>query len=237
MPRGPRGVPLRRDGPDLFQAQGIRLRLGADPAAASSLLPQLELFLGLLGEGAPRPLGEQRRPGPDLDAAREPAAVRDTVLGDSHVPGDDSRDGPFGVFAAAPVLLEQERRGGESRQDFDAGLLRFLPQVSHQLSQRKHPALALFVAHLRRRREPPARLFGKVEEAVGADGDARGGAGVGVGRGPVFAEELDEGARVDRGSGESVCSDSSALLEDGDGEIDVRGGGALLFFWGVGEAT
>ena len=118
VPRSPGGVPLRRDGPNLFQAQGVRLRLGADPAAASSLLPQLELFLCLSGEGAPRALGQQRRPGPDLDAAGEPAAVRDTVFGDPDVPGDDSGDGPFGISSrsGSPRSAAKKRQTPETRR-------------------------------------------------------------------------------------------------------------------------
>ena len=235
VPRGPRRVLLGGHRPDLLEAQGIGLRLRSRAAlgassSASPLFPEPKLPLGLLRQGPARALGEQRRPRPHLDAAREraAAAVGGAVLGDSDVPRHDPGHGLLGV---SPVFFEQKRRGGKAREHVDPRLLGLVAQIPHQLPEREHPPLALFVVHLRRRREPPGRLFREVEETVGGDGDPRGGAGLRVGRRPVLSQELGEGARVDSGPGEGVRSQGRALLEDGDGEVDVGGGGALSFLF------
>ena len=219
MPRGAGGVPLGDHGPDLLQAQGVRLRLGA------ARPPQPKLPLRLLRQGAPRPLGQQRRAGPDLDAAREPAPVGGAVPRDADVPSDDAADR---LPLVSPVLLEQEGGGREAGEHVDAGLLCLPAQVAHQLAQRKDPALALFVVHLRRGREPPRGSLAEVEEAVLVDGDARGGPGLPVGGRPVLSQQFVQRAQVDGRSRQGVRTDRGALFEDRDGEVQVGGGGALF---------
>ena len=99
-----RPVLLRRDLPELLQADAEFLRLAA-LARGRSVGDQL------LAEAAARAFGEQRVFGAQLHAAGE-AVLGLAVLADAHVAGGDAGD--------RAVVVEQHLGGGKARIDFDA---------------------------------------------------------------------------------------------------------------------
>jgi hypothetical protein len=157
----------------------------------------LMLFEQRLGERTATALGEDRLPRVQLDARLERVGLR-AVLRDAHVAGRDAAD-------AARVVVEH-LGGGEAGIDLDPERLGLAAEPAAEVPEADD--VVAVIRHLRRRRQPPGPGLGEEEEPV-------------LGRGRIercaellpVREQLGERARLQHCTGEDVCADLRALLE------------------------
>ena len=133
----PLAVLVRRDLPELLQAEAEFLRLAA--------FAEAELGDELLAEIAARAFGEQRVFGAQLHAAGE-IVLRLAVLADAHVAGGDAGD--------RAVVVVEHFGGGKARIDFDAERLRLGRQPAADAAERDDEVAV--IVHQRRHGESSA---------------------------------------------------------------------------------
>ena len=201
--------------PDLLEAQAVLLRLAA--------LRQAEPRRQLLGQRAPRTLGDDGVLAAQLHAARE-AIGRLAVLAYAHVAGGDAQHG-------ALVVVEHLGRG-EARIDLHAQLGSLLAQPAREVAEAAD--VVAMIAHQRRHDDvgdaQDASRTEVVEAVLGDRRLERGALGLPIGKQRGQSDRIDDGARQD------VRADLRALLEHDDRHLVAGRGRQLLQADGCGQA-